>query len=547
MARVWGAQQFGQRGFSKVVAIKTIIPSLAADPQFETMFLDEARVASGVHHPNACEIFDLGEDQGVLYLAMEWVNGESLARLVKVKPPEGGKPVPKRLNPRAAARIIADAAAGLHAAHELCNHKGERLDVVHRDVSPQNILVGIDGTVKVTDFGVAKALGSSSEQTTAGQIKGKAAYMSPEQAAGARVDRRSDIFALGICLYEAGTGHRPFAGENQLATLKQVIECRYDAPSKMFSGYPPGLEAITLRAMSPDPMQRFPTAERMQHALEEWIAQSGRVVTRAQIGSVVRERAGHIVEERQRRIREAMENAAAVSAMAPMSVGPGESSVTGPESQGSATLSAPNRGSLPSISGVSGVTAASQPTSTSAPGSRTPPPQVTSTPPPGKANALVFGAVLVAAAVLLAGGAFVFKDQLFGPSPAPEGATVPNTPAPTADLVTIETEPANGVVLKLDGVELAPGVRTIERLGFGESGTLTVEADGYQARSIRIDSQAPDAITVKLEKQDDPEPTIEPEKVATPPTPAHKPAPRPNPVKKPPAAPVEPDIPDNPF
>src|SRR5262245_30793848 len=170
MARVWAARQQGQRGFSKVVAIKTILPALASDPEFEAMFLDEARVAAGVHHPNVCEIFDLGEEHGVLYLAMEWVNGESLARIVRSGVPAspGGPPSAQQMNGRIAARIVADACGGLHAAHELCDDAGSRLNVVHRDVSPQNILITLDGTVKVTDFGVAKALGN--QATTAGQI-----------------------------------------------------------------------------------------------------------------------------------------------------------------------------------------------------------------------------------------------------------------------------------------------------------------------------------------------------------------------------------------
>src|SRR5262245_47521347 len=163
MARVWAARQQGQRGFSKIVAIKTILPALASDPEFEAMFLDEARVAAGVHHPSVCEIFDLGEEQGVLYLAMEWVNGESLARVLKAGPPAaaGGPGTALRLGPRIAGRIVADACGGLHAAHELCDDTGNRLNVVHRDVSPQNILLSIDGTLKITDFGVAKALGSA--------------------------------------------------------------------------------------------------------------------------------------------------------------------------------------------------------------------------------------------------------------------------------------------------------------------------------------------------------------------------------------------------
>src|SRR5262245_41393723 len=147
MARVWAARQHGHRGFSKVVAIKTILPELASDPTFEAMFLDEARLASAVHHPNVCEIFDLGEESGTLYIAMAGVNGDSLSRILKPPTGTGEKPVAIRLNPFIAGRIVADAAKGLHAAHELHDENGHPLEVVHRDVSPQNILVSITGAV----------------------------------------------------------------------------------------------------------------------------------------------------------------------------------------------------------------------------------------------------------------------------------------------------------------------------------------------------------------------------------------------------------------
>ena len=200
MARVWAAQLHGQRGFTKLVAIKTILPHLASDPEFERMLSDEARITSGTRHPNVVEIYELGEESGVVYIAMEWVYGDALSNILRV----GGKTT--ALDPRIAARIVADAAAGLHAAHNLADDAGIALEVVHRDVSPQNLLVSLDGNVKVTDFGVAKAIGASHEPTAAGQLKGKIAYMAPEQATGIAVNRRSDVFALGCVLYEATTG-----------------------------------------------------------------------------------------------------------------------------------------------------------------------------------------------------------------------------------------------------------------------------------------------------------------------------------------------------
>src|SRR5580704_15725285 len=183
MARVWAARLHGQRGFTKLVAIKTILPHLASDPEFERMLIDEARIASGTRHPNVVEIYELGEERGIVYIAMEWVYGDSLSQVLKA----GGTATP--LDPRIASRVIADAAAGLHAAHNLTDDAGTALEVVHRDVSPHNLLITLDGNVKVTDFGVAKAIGASHEPTAAGQLKGKIAYMAPEQATGAGVDR----------------------------------------------------------------------------------------------------------------------------------------------------------------------------------------------------------------------------------------------------------------------------------------------------------------------------------------------------------------------
>src|SRR5687768_14908981 len=202
MAMVWAARLQGSRGFQKIVGIKTMLPSLGEDPAFEQMFLDEASLASQVRHPNVVEILDLGEQEGVLYLAMEWVDGEPLSQLLKRTLPE---PVPFPV----AVRMALQACQGLHAAHELRNDAGELVGLVHRDVSPQNVLVTYGGVVKVVDFGVAKATGRVTAETSAGQVKGKIPYMSPEQATGGTVDRRTDVFAMGILLYMMTTGRHP--------------------------------------------------------------------------------------------------------------------------------------------------------------------------------------------------------------------------------------------------------------------------------------------------------------------------------------------------
>src|SRR5262245_22105803 len=188
MAVVWAARMKGTRGFQKIVAVKSMLPSLSEDPQFEEMFLAEAELASRIKHPHVCEILDLGEQEGTLYIVMEWVDGEPLSAIQKAARLKGGVPV------YVAARIGFAAAMGLHAAHEIKNDDGELVGLVHRDVSPQNILVTYDGVVKIVDFGVAKATAADNGMTRAGQVKGKVPFMSPEQALGKTVDRRTDVF-----------------------------------------------------------------------------------------------------------------------------------------------------------------------------------------------------------------------------------------------------------------------------------------------------------------------------------------------------------------
>ncbi len=247
MAKVWAARV---RGRTEVVALKMLLPELATNIAFQQMFFDEARIASRVRHPNVCATVEMGNDAGTLYLAMEWIDGPSLMRLLRPhheSTDAGLRPI----SPRLAARIVADACAGLHAAHELRDDVGRPLAVVHRDVSPHNMLLTRGGTVKVTDFGIAKALGRS-HMTMNGQIKGKLSYMSPEQILGSNVDRRADVFALGCVLYEATTGRRPFAGEHDRQAMSAIVIGNYDLPSVLVPSYPRELENVIRKALATD-------------------------------------------------------------------------------------------------------------------------------------------------------------------------------------------------------------------------------------------------------------------------------------------------------
>ena len=277
MANLYLAKLAGADGFEKLVAVKVIHGHLTSDPQFVDMFINEARLSSRISHPNVAQIIELGRYEGVHFIAMEYVAGESVAELVRRS----------RLAPTYCARIVADAAAGLHAAHELHGEDGESLQVVHRDVSPQNILISYGGAVKVVDFGVARTRGSL-VTTRAGEVKGKFSYMAPEQLKrGAAVDRRADVFALGIILYEMTTGRRLFKGDTEDEVICQVKDCVVDSPSGVESRYPEQLENIVMRALARDPADRFQTARELQEALERYIHECGDPVLQVQIGELM--------------------------------------------------------------------------------------------------------------------------------------------------------------------------------------------------------------------------------------------------------------------
>jgi hypothetical protein len=337
MACVWAARLVGRRGFSKLVAIKTILPHLAHNPDFEKMLLDEARIAASVHHPNVCDLYELGEQEGVLYLAIEWVDGDSLLRVIRAR----SGVATRALDPRLAARVAADACAGLHAVHELTDDFGQPLHVVHRDVSPHNILVSLQGVVKVTDFGVAKARGQLHQTTHPGEVKGKLAYMSPEQVVGASVDRRADIYSLGCVLYEMTMGKPPFRAEHDAHLLQAVLGGKYETLNFVAQNEP-ALRHIIEKALAPRPDERFGTADEMRTALEEWLAGSGPVVSATRVGGVLAERLGSEIEKRRERVRMAMSEA--LGSTRPVAQGMpnprAESPAAGTDAEGTATGSA---------------------------------------------------------------------------------------------------------------------------------------------------------------------------------------------------------------
>ncbi len=281
MATVYLARTEHRSGFEKVVALKVIHDHLVGENAFVEMFLDEARLAAGIDHPNVCTVFDFGQEQGVYYLAMEYLLGEPIKRIARIIARRKDKEEIKRL-PWYVARIIADASEGLHAAHELRGADGEPLGVVHRDVSPENIVVTYDGGVKIVDFGVAKAA-ERIHETKISKIKGKFAYVAPEQVRNEEVDRRADVWGLGVCLWEALTLRRLFRRDSDAATLSAVVFDDVPAPSEVSPWVPADLDKIVLRALARDREQRYRTARALGQELRKFLTISGMTIGTAEI------------------------------------------------------------------------------------------------------------------------------------------------------------------------------------------------------------------------------------------------------------------------
>jgi serine/threonine protein kinase len=298
MAAVWVARERAATSKDdRLVAVKVMLTELADESEFVKMFLDEVRLVRSIRHPNVVDVYDVGEDEGVMWMAMEWVEGESLHTVIA----EAGKR--RAIPPELAVRIIADAAAGVHAAHELRDLDGSLRGVVHRDISPHNILIGTNGIVKLVDFGVAKAIGRISEATRAGQLKGKFGYMSPEQALGKGVDRRSDIFSLGIVLFELTTSRRLFRGEHDVETLRLVISGGIPKPTLIDTKYPPELERIVLKALERNVSARYQTAAEFEHDLRAYLKSERLIVPQSGVAGILKRVLGDRIEQRRKAVR----------------------------------------------------------------------------------------------------------------------------------------------------------------------------------------------------------------------------------------------------
>jgi serine/threonine-protein kinase len=291
MASVWIARQTGKHGFQRLVAIKTILPKYASEVRFQRMFVDEARIASRIDHDNVVHILDVGEQHDVTYLVMEYVDGDALSKLYReVERKE------VLLPPGIVLRVLADVCGGLHAAHELRDDAGLLMGVVHRDVSPQNVLVSSTGVAKLIDFGIAKARDRLSGDTTADQLKGKVRYMAPEQALGRTMDRRADLWAVGAMMYQLLSGKPPYEAENDMQTLFLLSSGRPPAP--LPATVHPAIVALVKRALAHSPSKRFATALELGQAIEEAMVEAKITTTTAGVAAYLAE---HATERAQKR------------------------------------------------------------------------------------------------------------------------------------------------------------------------------------------------------------------------------------------------------
>jgi hypothetical protein len=488
MAHLYVARFTGPDGFEKLVAIKLIHEHLTNEPAFVKMFIDEARLASAISHANVAHIIELGKVGRTYYIAMEYVEGESVSALIRRTKP----------SLRCSARNIANAAAGLHAAHELKTRDGVPRQAVHRDVSPQNLLVSYEGQVKVVDFGVARARGMLHD-TDGGTVKGKFAYMAPEQATSKPVDRRADIFSLGIVLYEMTTRRRLFKGENDAETLRKVLDKEIKAPTKLVGpAYPQSLEQAILKALSRDPEGRFQTARELQTALENFIIESGGAYLPADVGELMAKVFADRIETKREILRKCERDFA-------MSV---------PEVDLISTSS-----SMPTMS-TTGVAPVVEVQPVPEPLAR-----------PGRLRAVL---IVVALAVLIAGALLYLVVLRPGKEPdeTTAAATTQTHPDAAAKIkIGIKATPM-GASIVLAGEAVTNPYRSVRPRGAGEVQAV-ISAPGHKMRRLQVPLSSSSNWEIGLEREvalPDAAPAVAPPPKDAPPR-REKPRPRPRPAK----------------
>lgn len=526
MAEVYLAVAEGRLGVNKLVVIKRLRDDLAEEEQFVQMFLDEAGLAARLSHPNIVHTYEVGEEQGKYFIAMEYLEGQPLSRICS-RSIRTGKRVPRAL----AVRIVMDALSGLHYAHELKDYNGKPLNTIHRDISPHNLFVTYGGTVKVVDFGIAKA-SSNATHTVAGQLKGKVGYMAPEQALLGAIDRRADLFATGVVLWEALAGKRLFPGAT-LEALPTIVTADIPRVSSMVDGIDEELDEIVARSMSRNPEGRFQTAEEMRKALEAYARAHGDAVDAADVGKYVCDVFADVREQTRERIERQMEAASSRSR---------ELSISVVRASGVRSPNSVEDGIEVEIGGTPARTG-------TGPGrtAETLAAAVPSRPRPSLTAKLAGAAVLVLAGVGASwalsrpsrdthvNATSALSGMAVQPVPTPVVSTTTSTTTSPETLVTIASEPGGAVVTwRGRQVGITPAVL---ELPVGAQ-SLMLTKDGYEALAINVEVKPGEPLqkSVKLATIFRPSVVYSPPKrAATAPTAA----PSPVPDTRPPAAPVE--------
>ncbi len=436
MAEIWLARQSGLKGFEKLVVIKRMMTSLERDPEYVDMFLTEARLAAQLSHPNVVQIYELGEEAGSLYIVMEYLDGEDLA-VVRRTGQKHGLPLPDHYT----ARLLSMAAEGLHYAHTRTGIDGKPLGIVHRDISPQNLIATFDGGIKVVDFGIAKL---ASNQTNSGKLKGKLAYMSPEQARGEQLDARSDVFSLGIVLFEVVTRTRflPRLGDIELLTMIGGND-PLPIPSDRRADLPPGIEPLIQKALARKREHRFQSARELQDALDAWLRERTRHVSAGDLADYLRTVFARRIHDRRQLIETAMTTELTPSSARHLSNMVARQAKGGETSSG--TSSTRDRMGM-------------------------------------KKAAPMAALVGLSLLVLVIAGALI-KRSTDAAAPVVEPVKIAEVPA-VPPILVIDTVPM-GALLTVDGKERGPSPQTLEQLGIGNH-QVVASLSGYQPASRAV-------------------------------------------------------------
>ncbi|WP_394829845.1 serine/threonine protein kinase [Pendulispora albinea] len=497
MAVVYLAVVWGPAGFSKLQVIKQLRPELTGELDQVAMFLKEARISARINHPNVVQIHEIGREGDGYFMSMEYVEGQTLDHIFHACKGD----IPLRLH----LKVIADMLAGLHAAHDLKDFDGAPLEIVHRDVSPSNVLVGYEGEVKVVDFGIAKVVGSRSETRT-GVLKGKFTYMAPEQFLGQHVDRRADVFSAGVMLWHAVTKRRLWGRDfNEIEVYRRVIESRIPRPRDVDPTVPRELDDLVMKALATEPANRHQTAEELRIAIEAYLAREGAPPTAREVGALVSE----LFAEERRTIRAAIEARLREAAHEP-----GHDPLTDVPLLAALSASAANA-EVSSASIVPSSTAGSV-ISAQAP-----------SPPTYRAHAYLAASIVVLAATILlvawgpwrqppsAGGSGSLAPAAgaangAGGEPASSAASSPSSsiasmaaaaPAATLTELTVRATPSQAKIF-MDDIPLGRNPFTGKFLRDGASHRVRVEALGFVARATHVEFSTPTAtVDITLDRQ----------------------------------------------